>query len=274
MPAPADSYPNALQLPTETVRKQVRVIAALVRREMLARFGERRLGYLWALIEPILHLSILIVLFTYIQMRHTPLGGNLALFMLTGMLPYYCYSKLAIPLGSAIESNRALLNLPPVKPFDVFVSRSILETGTWLVGCLILFGCIFFIAGVDVAPSDPLSVTCALAGAVALGVGIGITNAIIRLYIRSWMTLFNVTTSPLWLLSGIWFLPIHVPPPYREYLLYNPLMHYIMWARSGFYRGYGPSELDRMYALQWSGAALLLGLVLLRMNRRKLVEPQ
>lgn len=61
----------------EASRLQLRVLAALVRRETRAHFGERRLGYLWAVIEPALHLLVYMVLFTYILRRQNPVGGSL-----------------------------------------------------------------------------------------------------------------------------------------------------------------------------------------------------
>jgi capsular polysaccharide transport system permease protein len=41
----------------------VRVIHALIIRETRTRFGDSRLGYGWALIEPVLHIALLWVIF-------------------------------------------------------------------------------------------------------------------------------------------------------------------------------------------------------------------
>jgi transposase len=98
----------------EAIRLQSRVIAALVRRETRAHFGEMRLGYLWAIIEPALHLIVLGLLFSYVLRRHSPLGGSMIMFMLTGLMTYFLFYKLATYVAGAVSENRALLNLPPL----------------------------------------------------------------------------------------------------------------------------------------------------------------
>ncbi len=269
----ASEYPPVRRLWSDAARQQMRVIAALIRRETRAHFGELRLGYLWAIIEPTLHLLAYVVIFTYLIRRHTPMGDSLALFMLTGMIPYFLYYKLATYLAGAIDQNRSLLNLPPVKPFDILVSRAILESATYLFVGFILLTCIYIDGSKDAVPSYPIRVVVPILAAGGFGFGFGVINAILRVFVRNWMTIFGLLSGPLFLLSGIWFLPSAVPPPFRDYLLYNPIMHYIMWVRSGFYRGYDPSDLDRGYAIGWSILSVILGLTLLRVARRKLLEP-
>src|SRR5690348_5489883 len=89
---------DAVSLPSgapNVARAQIRVIAALVRRESRVHFGATRIGYLWAIIEPTLHLCVYALLFTYVLRRHSPLGGNLNVFMLSGLMMYFLFSKLA-----------------------------------------------------------------------------------------------------------------------------------------------------------------------------------
>lgn len=257
----------------DATRQQVRVIAALIRRETRVHFGETRLGYLWAIIEPTLHLTVYALLFHYILKRHAPLGGSLTLFMLTGLMTYFLFSKMATYLAYAVDGNRALLNLPPVKPFDVIAARAILEAATYLfVGFVLLVSLSMFDTAV-VAPYNPIQLAGAIASTVGLGFGVGLVNAVMRAFARNWMTFFGLLLSPMFFLSGIWFLPSQIPPPFRDYILYNPILHNIMWVRSGFYRDYHPSELDRGYAVWWSVLAVVLGLAFLRVFRRKLLEP-
>lgn len=269
----ADSYPSSRPRWAEVTRAQVRVISALVRREMRAHFGESRLGYLWAIIEPILHLASFVLVLIVLFKRHAPMGDNATFFVMTAVLPYFLYFKLASYIGYSIESNRPLFNLPPVKPLDVVLARTILETATYLVvGIILVVG--LLIGGVsEAAPAHPLQLAEAVAVVVMFGMGFGMINIIVRLFISNWMTVFSLVTSPLYLLSGIWFLPEQVPQPLRDYLLYNPLMHFVMWSRTGFYRDYDPEYLDRPYAAAWALGALVLGLALLRVGRRKVLEP-
>jgi capsular polysaccharide transport system permease protein len=257
----------------DALRMQVRVIAALVRRETRAHFGESRLGYLWAIIEPASHLVIWLVLFVYIFRRRVPFGGSMPLFFLTGLVPYFLYYKVAMYLSGAVAGNRSLLNLPPIKPLDVLLARAILESATYVfVAVVLFFG--LFLTGVDQAiPADFLALIAAVAAIVIFGTGLGMFNAVMMAFIPKWGFFFYTFFGPLYLLSGLFFLAEEVPPTYRHYLMYNPLFHYVSWFRTAFYPGFSHDYLDRGYALTWSISALTLGLALLRIARRKLLEP-
>jgi len=158
-----------------------------------------------------------------------PIGRSMMLFFMTGLVPYFLYAKQAFYITGAIASNKALLNLPPVKPFDVIASRAILETATELfVGFLLFAGMV--VAGIQQAiPTNPLDLTAAIAVAATLGFGIGMINAVIQLYLPSWTILFTLFTGPLYLVSGGCFIAEQVPRPMRDYLLYNQLYTMIAW---------------------------------------------
>ena len=69
----------------ELIKTQIRVIAALVLRETRATFGTSQLGYLWAFIQPLGGLAVLVGLWALIG-RKAPYGTSLALYFATGIL--------------------------------------------------------------------------------------------------------------------------------------------------------------------------------------------
>ena len=70
---------------------QGRVISALLRREALTRYSHTRIGYLWAVLEPIAHLLTLGVLFRIFTQGPPPVGDSLFLFYLTGLIPFLVF---------------------------------------------------------------------------------------------------------------------------------------------------------------------------------------
>ena len=255
------------------VRAHIRVVGALVRREMRARGGESRLGYLWAVIEPLLHLLAYLLIFEYLLQRNSSLGGGMPLFMLTGIVPYFLFSKMARYVSGAVVSNRSLLNLPPVKPIDVIVARVVLEAATYLFVGFVMFVSLYLGGTADAIPYDPLAVMQACALAICLGLGVGMINIVIQSFFHNWMSIFGLLSFPLWFFSGIWFLPEQIPQPYRDYMLYNPVMHAVMWFRTGFYRDFKAIFLDAPYAVGAGVVIVAVGLALMRVARRKLLEP-
>jgi capsular polysaccharide transport system permease protein len=257
-----------------SARIQLRVIAALIRREMRAHFGDSRMGYLWALLEPAMHLAVYMALFAYILQRRASLGTSTALFIMTGVIPYFMYSKVAAYVGGAIGGNRSLLTLPLVKPHDVIIARCMLEAATYYVVGFLTFLALF-LHGIDEAvPHDLLSVLEATAIAIAMGTGVGMINIVIVSFIRNWMMLFGFISTPLWFLSCLWYLPEQVPEPLRYYLLYNPLVHVFLLFRMGFYRDFNPGLLDVPYAIAFATILVALGLALMNVARRRILAPQ
>lgn len=260
------------QLWRRSVRIHVRVIGALVRREMRAHF-ESRIGYLWALLTPALHLGAYILLLAVILKRATPLGTSTSLFLLTGIVPYFLFSKMASYVSTAIDANRPLLLLPPVKVLDVIAARLVLEATTFLFVSFVLF-LILYLGGVsDAAPHDPLTLMAACALAIGLGLGIGLINIVLRSYIHNWMMFYGILTFPLWMFSGLFYLPEQLPQPFRAYVVYNPIMHIVLLFRTSFYPTYQAPYLDTPYAIGVIAAALALGLALMEVARRRVLDP-
>lgn len=254
------------------IRIHVRVIGALVRREMRAHF-ESRIGYLWALLMPALHLGAFILLFSVLLKRAVPLGTSTSLFLLSGVVPYFLFSKMATYVSGAVDSNRSLLLLPPVKVLDVIVARLVLEATTYLFVSFIMF-LIIYLAGVtDAAPSDPLTLMAACALAITFGLAVGLINIVLGSYIHNWMMFYGILTFPMWFFSGIFFLPEQVPQPFRDYVIYNPVMHIVLLFRTSFYPTYQAPYLDVNYAIGVTAALLALALALMEVARRRVLDP-
>lgn len=64
----------------QALRVQGRVLYALILREALGKYGKSRIGYLWALFEPLTQVLILVAIFSALG-RKSPVGGDLAIFL-------------------------------------------------------------------------------------------------------------------------------------------------------------------------------------------------
>jgi tetratricopeptide (TPR) repeat protein len=73
----------------ERLRTQCRVIQALIIRETRTRFGDAKLGYGWALLEPILHITMLSAVFSLLMQGRPPIGTHFFIFYFTGLIRYY-----------------------------------------------------------------------------------------------------------------------------------------------------------------------------------------
>jgi len=162
---------------------QARVIYALILRETKTRYGEHKLGFLWAIIEPLLMVAIFVAIFSMIR-SGSPGGMPMVPFMLTGIVPFTLFRSTMTQMQGAIAMNRMLFAFPQVTTFDVIFARGLLEV--LLLGGV--FGMLLFgmhIAGYDIRIERPLGVLTACALLALIGVGFGFIFASLSPFIPS-----------------------------------------------------------------------------------------
>lgn len=251
---------------------QARVVGALILREIKTRFGDHKLGYLWALFEPVLFVSIFVGL--YALMGRTSISGMpMAQFMLTGITPFFLFRKTMQQTINAIDSNRALLTFPQVTPFDLILSRAILEIATMSVVFVLLLMC-YEAVGLSIDVQDPLGVIAAVGLLGITGLGMGAIFATVAPLFPSIKQIVEVVMGrPLFLASGLFFTVEMLPPSAREPLLYNPILHMIEMLRSAFFVEFDSRYADPGYASSFAVSVLALGLLIQRaLNRRVLQQ--
>src|SRR5688572_33102629 len=92
---------------------QKNVIFALMIREIKTRFGKSRLGYVWALAEPLIHLLFISIVMGVF--RHAVPGLSYPLFLISGIVPWLFFYR-SVNYGSgAVSANRALCFFKHVK---------------------------------------------------------------------------------------------------------------------------------------------------------------
>lgn len=251
----------------QALRLQGRVIYALMLREALTRYGKSHLGYLWALLEPSLQILLLVWIFSQWG-RAAPVGQDLGLFFMTGIVPWFIYSNISGRLSGALSANQALLTYPQVTPFDVLMARAVLEWITLLSVAAILLGVLSALSR-PWGFYDPVQCLLALITLAVFAWGIGMINAVIRLYFDSWDKVFSTLNRPLYFLSGIFFTVGSLPPAIRPWLQWNPIFQFVEWYRSGFYAVYERMPIRHSYALACALVAFFCGCTLVHWQRHR-----
>jgi capsular polysaccharide transport system permease protein len=244
-----------------------RILFAIILREMRTRFGRARLGYVWALLEPISHIATLGSVFSLLNHAPPPVGDHLFLFYLTGLLPFLMFGHVISEVTGAFAANAPVLQIPLVKRIDVILARSLLSLANEIVVGIVVFG-VAGLIGWQGMPADLLTVMTAICMLWLVAVGIGALNIVLVEFMPGWDTFFNALIRVLYFASGIYYSPIAMPSAIRAVLVYNPVLQANEWFRSGFYAGYQPHWLDRGYVVMWALGALLVGLAAERAARR------
>ncbi|MDW9808554.1 ABC transporter permease [Sinorhizobium meliloti] len=246
----------------------IRVVAAMIAREMSTRFGRKPGGYIWALLEPAGYIAMMTVIFGALA-RAPALGTSFVLFFATGYLGYQLYQAKVIYLSASVKANKPLLSYPNVAPIDAVTARYILQTLTSALVAVMVFSTIFLTLHHAPEINWPRILEAEVyAGMLALGMGM--FNSVMFVKSALYEQIYGIVTRPMFLLSGVFFLPDTMPHPYRDFLLTNPICQVIMLFRSGFYPEYRAIGLSESYLAICSAVILLSGMTIFTLSKKTL----
>ncbi len=245
------------------------VVFALMMREMKTRFGAYRLGYLWALLEPGIHVAVFAILFGVILHRSMP-GIDYTLFVVTGVVPWLMFNNMLTRGMSAVSANTGLFGYRQVKPMDSFVARMLLE-GLIHFAVFVIFLLIMQWIGVSVSIENPLGVMAALMLLFAFSFGLSLIMCIVVTQYPEIQKVVPIVTRALYFMSGIFFSIDHIPPRYRDYFMWNPVLQANELGRDAFFRAYTTPEGNWEYLALVAVLAVVFGMALYRQNNERLV---
>lgn len=242
------------------------VLHAIILREVRVRYAGRRLGYLWALFEPMMHIAAFLVIF-YAMGRVSPVSENLVIFLGTGILPWLLFVNTEHRTSQAINANRALLLYPHVYPVDFMLGRAILECATWL--CIL--SALLFAAWLHdgIVADDPIGMLASWSVIGLLATGLGMVNAHVFDMFPAIEKLYKALLRVLYLTSGIFFLVHELPVPVQEKLSWNPLLILIDWFRGSVLPSYDQVPFGLLPVTVLALCLFLSGMMMERIRRRE-----
>ncbi len=237
---------------------QKAVVSALFLREMKTRFGSKRFGYVWAILEPAAIILVFWAMFGLSLRKGMP-GVDYPMFLLTGMLPYQLFVNTLNTSMAAFESNQGLFNYRQVKPFDALVTRCLVECLVYFLVFLILVATGMAL-GFDAHIHDVLGLSLILLLLVWFSFSMGLLFAVIGTFAENFKKVVGIITRPLFFASGIFFSASMVPPQYREIMLLNPLLNFLELIRSHYFAAFQSQGASYLYIIAWTMGSSLLGL--------------
>lgn len=250
----------------------LRVIFALVAREMSTRYSRGTGGYLWAVASPVLSILVMSVVFS-LMFRTPSLGNSFILFYTTGFVPFQMYQQVQSAVMGAVKYNRALMQYPAVTPMDAILARGMLVFLTQ-----IMIGLIILIGAMQIADTpvnlDFAVMTHAMICAAALGVGVGAVNCVVIAFLPTWERFWSILTTPLMIISCVLYIFEEAPRFFQQLLWFNPLVHLTGTMRSGVFGAYEPAYVELIFPWSLAAVTTLTGFYLLRRHQSRIVNPR
>ena len=257
--------------PRSSFQIQKSVIFALMLREARARFGDRRMGAVWTLIEPICHLLIFSILFALIRGR-TVADVEYPVFVLVGMAPFLLYRNTALRLMDSLRENRSLFGYKQIKPLDTYVARVLVETCiSAVVYAILVFGFAWY--GFDMKVTNPLMWVATLILGLLFAFGLGMVLALITHALPSLKTVIRMAFFPLYFISGVLIPASYLPQTMMPLLLLNPFLHLVELIRAEVLPHYIPVDgVSEGYVVTFTVVLLFIALGSYRARRLHLIS--
>ncbi|HQA04606.1 MAG TPA: ABC transporter permease [Thermodesulfovibrio thiophilus] len=263
----------------EEIRQIQRVVFAIFVRELKTRFGKYRLGYFWALLEPILH----IVIFVGIRgvIAGSLRGGaekfiyhvDYPLFLASGLVPFFMFSHSVSQIMNSINANRGLFYYQSVKPIDAMMARWLLE------GVIFIFVWIFIFLALDYAGfkttiKDPLGLIGIYILFYLFSFGLGLIFCIMVNLFEELAKIMPTIMMLLFFTSGIFFSINIIPVQFQSYLLWNPILHFLELSRTCFFPLYKADMCSIEYVTICTILAIGAGLFLYKFKIKEILASE
>lgn len=239
---------------------QLRIINALLRRDLISLTGKRGASLLMLIFEPILFV-VVISLFVYMKggiFKNIPVAA----FVMSGYTIMWCVRFQLMKIVPAIATSRPLLYHRFVKISDVLFSRVVTQFATTSL-TLFLFVPLVCFKVIDYPQEIPLMVgSWLLVSWYAIAIAF-ISAAISSLYKIGPKVSMLIAILHIWI-TGAFFMVEWLPGKYRSLMLFFPMVNATEMMRDGLFGNIVTTHYSILYIMMCNIVLTYIGLAMIR----------
>jgi capsular polysaccharide transport system permease protein len=247
---------------------QIHVVGALVLRELHTRFGRENIGYLWIFLEPVLLASAVAGIHFGSKAHY---GSNIPTvpFALGGYCLFMMFRSVILRGETTLQSNQPLLYHRMVSIFDMLFARAVLEGAATIASfCLLLLGA--FALGLADEPARPLLLLASIGLMLWFSFGLSMLLCAATHASHLVARIIHPITYILLPISGAFYVLEWLPPTFRKWMAWFPMTQIFELEREGQFATFQSPYINASYLLCWCLALTWLGMISLRITRRRL----
>lgn len=225
----------------------------------------------WVFIEPAAQLAILMVLFTIIG-RNAGYGTSFAMFLLSGISVLNLYTTTSSAVMGAVTKLGNPRRLATVGMFAPALAVAGFRLTIAVVSTIVLFHAVRQVQHLESLSIDIVACVEAFFLTAVMGLGMGMVRGYSRMFVPIFDRVYGIVSRALLFISGVFYVPSFLPPAFREYLAWNPVLHAIDWFRTGIYASYPELVLSRGYLIGFTVGSVALGMALIWHDRRRILQ--
>jgi ABC-2 type transport system permease protein len=231
-------------------------------RELSSNYRGRYLGFLWALLSPLLMVVMLTLIFSeVIGLRYREVTGdstlNFGLFLYCGLIPFLAFQDTLSKSMNSIRSNSALVQ-KVVFPLEIFpLTRAVSVQIDKVFGLVVL---ILIVAFLDHRLNwTILFLPLLIALQLVFGIGLSYLFAVIGTYLPDIRETMRVFMRGMFFVTPIIWTPDRLPPNLRFVADYNPLAFLVEAYRGLVLEGTFPDLPTALWFSIFAGTLLVGG---------------
>ncbi len=247
---------------------QIRVIRALMTRELTTRFGRENIGFLWIMVEPLLFAVLVGVIW---RMTHGPEehGISIIAFVVTGYIPITLFRHCVGRSVAVFTANGGLLYHRQVKIIDFILVRFTIEVLGGMMAYLFIAIILMFFGEFPV----PYDMGMFLSGWFLYAMfcfSLCLIIAPLSEMSEILEKFVPVTTYIMIPFSGLFYMVSWMQPGFQKYLLMSPFVNGMEMMRKGIWGEQITAYYNIWNPIGCSIVATTIGLILCRRARRTL----
>lgn len=212
---------------------QWRVVKALIRREILTRYGRHNIGFLWLFVEPMSFILVITGLWNATKGAH---GFKLPItaFAVTGYSSVLLWRNMVSRCSGAMTPNIGLLYHRNVRVLDVFAARILLELAGATISFVII-SILFITLGWMDPPEDILKVIYGWSMLAWFGASLALVVGALAEMSEFVDKIWHPLAFLLMPLSGLAFMVDWLSKDVQGAFLMFPMVHGLELLREGYF---------------------------------------
>lgn len=238
----------------------------LIVRDLKLKYRRSVLGYLWSLLNPLLMMTIMTLVFSYMFRFDIP---NYPLYLICGQTLWTFFNESTHMAMQSVLSNGSLIRKVYIPKYVFPISRvfsSFVTMSFSLVAILI----VMVVTGVPLA-WDMLLVPVSLMFLLVFCMGIGLILSALAVYFRDIVHLYGILTMAWMYVTPIFYPISAVPEEVARFIQLNPMYHYIAFFRSLVLYGVVPPADMWFSCILASAIAFFVGVLVFRKMQRNFI---
>lgn len=230
---PAEVSSGNLTQFSEGLGVQARIISALIIRNLMMRYGRANIGFLWAVLEPMILTSGVMLVWSALKSPYEH-GLPILAIVLTGYMPLTLYRHLTGMAPMLLSGSVSFLYHRHISLLDVILARAFLEFVA-TSGALLTVYIMLLVFDLIEPVADP---GLAAAAWVIMGVfsfGMATLIAVVTEHTEVAEKLIQPMQYLQLPISGSFFMVSWLPKKAQDLIWYNPIVHCYEMFRAGFF---------------------------------------